>query len=52
MQTCDLNYLMDYFNVKICAIWEGIATTRREILIEHMCSLGFQDMREGMTLQG
>ena len=35
------------FNVKSRDVWEGNMTTRWEIQIEHICSLGFQDIREG-----
>ena len=49
--TCDLKSLVDYFNTKTHNIKEGIVTTRREICTKNICSLGFQDIREGATLR-
>jgi hypothetical protein len=51
MQACGLNSLVDYLNVKNYDKWEGNVITKREILIEHICFLGFGDTREGVTLQ-
>ena len=42
---------MVYFIVRVCDVWEGNVTTRREIYTEHICSLGFRDIREGAALQ-
>ena len=39
---------MDYFNVKTHDI---NVTKMREILNEYICSIKFQDMREGVTLR-
>ena len=36
VRACDLNPLMDYYNVKIHDIWERNVTTRRDILTEHI----------------
>ena len=41
MRMCGLSSLMNYFLVNACDIWEGNVTTRREVQIEHICSLGF-----------
>jgi hypothetical protein len=38
-------------NVKTCHTWEGNVTTRRDISIKHVLSLGCGDIREGVTLQ-
>jgi len=39
--------MVDYFNVKTHDI---NVTKTREILTEYICSIKFQDMREGVTL--
>ena len=31
MQECDLDYLLDYFNVKACDVWEENVKTSWEI---------------------
>jgi hypothetical protein len=47
MRVCGLDSLMDYFNVHDRDVWEEICQERRrEIQIEHIYSLGFQDIRE------
>jgi hypothetical protein len=51
VRVCGLKSLVDYFNVKTCDVWEVNVTTRREILIEKICSLGFKDIREGLTIK-
>ena len=43
-------FLVGYFNVKTCDIWEVNMTTRREIWTKHIHSLGFGDVREEVTL--
>jgi hypothetical protein len=43
--------MVDYFIVKTHDIWEGNVITRSEIEIENLCCLGFQEIREGMTLK-
>ena len=42
---------MDSFTIKTHDIWEDNLTTRREDQTEHIHSLGFQDIREKVTLQ-
>jgi hypothetical protein len=37
---------MLYYNVRVRDILEGKMTTRREIQIEDICSLGIHDIRE------
>jgi hypothetical protein len=39
------------WNVKTHDLWEGNVTTMSEIKTENICSLGFQDIREGVTLR-
>ena len=51
VRACGLNSLEDYFNIRALDIWEENVTTRQEILTEHVCSLGFWDVREGVTLR-
>ena len=50
-QACGLNSLVDCFNVKTYDVWEGNVTTRRGIQKEHICSLGFPGITEGVTLR-
>ena len=50
VQACGLDSLVDYYYVKTYDIWEGNVTTRRGILIKHICFLGFHDIRKGVTL--
>ena len=49
--TRGLYYLVDYTNAITCNTWEGNVTTRREIYIGHIRSLGFGDIIEGVTLR-
>ena len=52
MQMCGLNSLMVCFNVKTCVIYgSGNVITRSEIFIQNIRSLGFRDIREGVTLR-
>ena len=51
MRACILNSLVVYFNVKTHDTWEGNVTIRNEIQIKNIRSLGFWDLREGMTLR-
>ena len=56
MSTCcmrgyGLDPLLVYFNVQTHDIWERNMSIRREMQIEHIRSLGFQDIREGVTLR-
>ena len=51
MPVCGLVSLVDYFNAKTHNIWEGNVTTRRETESEHIGSLGFGNIKEGVTLQ-
>ena len=44
MRVHGLNSWVGYFNVKMCDVWEGNVTTRREIWTENIHSLGFSDM--------
>jgi hypothetical protein len=46
-----LNSLVDYFNVETYDTHEVIVTTRTNIWIVHIHSLGFQVIREGVTLR-
>ena len=49
MHACGLNSLVVNFNVKPHDVWEGDMTTRSEI--ENIHSLGFRDIRAGVTLR-
>ena len=51
MQTCGSDCLEVYFNVRTCDIWEGNMTIRSEIQTKRICPLGFQVIREGVTLR-
>lgn len=42
-------FLVDYFDVKICDIWEINMTMRRENLIKHIRSLCVRVIRWGVT---
>jgi hypothetical protein len=50
MRTCGLNSLVFYLYVEIHDIWERNMTIRNEIQTKITRSLGFQDLREGVTL--
>ena len=45
------DYLVVYFNVETCDMWEINVTMRSETKIKNIRSLGFQDIREGVTLR-
>ena len=49
-RTCNLNSLMNYFDVKIHDIWEGHMTTRREIETELIHSVGFRAYKRGSDI--
>lgn len=46
VRECGLNFRWDNMNFKPYDIREGNVTTKREIYIEHIYTLGFQDIRE------
>jgi hypothetical protein len=46
-----LNFSVVYYNVKTYDIWERNMTVRSEVYTENMDSLGFGDLREGVTLR-
>ena len=48
---CGLRSLADYLDVKSRDVWEGNVTRRGEIYIEHIRSLGFRDIIEGVTIR-
>jgi len=48
VQPCGMNSMVKYFNVKTYDIWEGNVTTKRKIWIEHIRSLEFWIIREGV----
>ena len=50
MQGCGLTSLVVCINDKVYDIREGNVTIRSEISIMNVCSLGFQDIRECVTL--
>ena len=47
----DVNSLVDWLNVKTCDIWEENVTIRKEVKTEHILSIGFRDIIEGVSLQ-
>jgi hypothetical protein len=49
MQTCGLKSLVEYFDVNTHGIWKMY--NKEGDFTEHVCPLGFQDIREGVTLQ-
>jgi hypothetical protein len=50
VRACGLKSLVIYFNIKICDIWEKNMAVRSEIMTENIHSLGFQGIREGVTI--
>jgi hypothetical protein len=45
------NSLVDCFNIKTCGMWKGNVTSSMQIVIENVCSLGFWDIRGGISLR-
>jgi hypothetical protein len=51
MQARDLNSCVVFLNVKIHDIWEGNMTIKSEVQTKNVRFLGFQDIREGVTIR-
>jgi hypothetical protein len=51
MRWCGLASMVVCRNGKTHVIWEGNMTTGSEIIIDNICFLGFQDIKEGMMFR-